>query len=203
MKSEPDVFSIDMLEARPNKTEPWDGGCGCQGRSPARRPCHGRCGGLPLFEQPGRRNRAALSALDEELCRSPAALRPRHPLPACRRPQCCGAQQHAGGQLSAHWCPHWCPQFGNAAPGPNRNANLSLTLSRCRWQRAALSRPPSGTKAGANTCQAGPSVAPQLPARPFTHAPRWQGMKLGDRCFFYHSNCKVPGIVGIVKVRTA
>ncbi|KAI8466010.1 MAG: PUA-like domain-containing protein [Monoraphidium minutum] len=26
------------------------------------------------------------------------------------------------------------------------------------------------------------------------------GMKLGDRAFFYHSNCKVPGIVGIAKV---
>ena len=25
MKSEPDVFSIDDLKARPNKTEPWDG----------------------------------------------------------------------------------------------------------------------------------------------------------------------------------
>ncbi|XP_077517795.1 thymocyte nuclear protein 1-like [Amblyomma americanum] len=25
-------------------------------------------------------------------------------------------------------------------------------------------------------------------------------MKVGHRCFFYHSNCKVPGIVGIVEV---
>ncbi|CAN8003563.1 unnamed protein product [Ixodes pacificus] len=26
------------------------------------------------------------------------------------------------------------------------------------------------------------------------------GMKKGHQCFFYHSNCKVPGIVGIVEV---
>jgi len=26
-------------------------------------------------------------------------------------------------------------------------------------------------------------------------------MKVGDRAFFYHSSCKVPGIVGVVKVR--
>jgi predicted RNA-binding protein with PUA-like domain len=26
------------------------------------------------------------------------------------------------------------------------------------------------------------------------------GMKVGDRIFFYHSNCKVPGIVGIASV---
>ncbi|MCB2030461.1 MAG: EVE domain-containing protein, partial [Rhodoferax sp.] len=25
MKSEPDVFGIDHLKARPKKTEPWDG----------------------------------------------------------------------------------------------------------------------------------------------------------------------------------
>lgn len=28
----------------------------------------------------------------------------------------------------------------------------------------------------------------------------WQEMRVGDRCFFYHSNAKPPGIVGIVKV---
>lgn len=28
-----------------------------------------------------------------------------------------------------------------------------------------------------------------------------RGMQLGDRAFFYHSSCKVPGIVGIVEVR--
>lgn len=27
-----------------------------------------------------------------------------------------------------------------------------------------------------------------------------QKMKLGDKCFFYHSSCKVPGIVGIAEV---
>ncbi|MBI3068440.1 MAG: EVE domain-containing protein [Betaproteobacteria bacterium] len=27
------------------------------------------------------------------------------------------------------------------------------------------------------------------------------GMRLGDRAFFYHSNCEEPGIVGIVEVR--
>jgi predicted RNA-binding protein with PUA-like domain len=27
-----------------------------------------------------------------------------------------------------------------------------------------------------------------------------QTMKVGDRAFFYHSSCKVPGIVGIVEV---
>ncbi len=26
------------------------------------------------------------------------------------------------------------------------------------------------------------------------------GMRVGDKVFFYHSNCKVPGIVGIAKV---
>jgi hypothetical protein len=26
-------------------------------------------------------------------------------------------------------------------------------------------------------------------------------MQVGDQAFFYHSSCKVPGIVGIVKVR--
>lgn len=26
------------------------------------------------------------------------------------------------------------------------------------------------------------------------------GMRVGDRAFFYHSNCEVPGIVGIVEV---
>ena len=26
------------------------------------------------------------------------------------------------------------------------------------------------------------------------------GMRIGDRIFFYHSNCKVPGIVGIAEV---
>jgi predicted RNA-binding protein with PUA-like domain len=26
------------------------------------------------------------------------------------------------------------------------------------------------------------------------------GMRRGDRAFFYHSNCEVPGIVGIVKI---
>lgn len=26
------------------------------------------------------------------------------------------------------------------------------------------------------------------------------GMKLGDRVFFYHSNCEVPGIVGIAEI---
>lgn len=25
-------------------------------------------------------------------------------------------------------------------------------------------------------------------------------MKIGHQCFFYHSNCKVPGVVGIVEV---
>ncbi|MBV6689972.1 EVE domain-containing protein [Xanthomonas euvesicatoria pv. physalidis] len=29
------------------------------------------------------------------------------------------------------------------------------------------------------------------------------GMQLGDGVFFYHSNCKVPGIVGIAKVASA
>lgn len=29
------------------------------------------------------------------------------------------------------------------------------------------------------------------------------GMKLGDEVFFYHSNCKVPGIVGIARVACA
>ena len=27
-----------------------------------------------------------------------------------------------------------------------------------------------------------------------------RGMKVGDEAFFYHSSCKVPGIVGVVKV---
>jgi predicted RNA-binding protein with PUA-like domain len=27
-------------------------------------------------------------------------------------------------------------------------------------------------------------------------------MRLGDLAFFYHSSCKVPGIVGIAKVRS-
>lgn len=27
-----------------------------------------------------------------------------------------------------------------------------------------------------------------------------KSMKLGDRAFFYHSNCKVPGIVGIMQI---
>lgn len=27
-----------------------------------------------------------------------------------------------------------------------------------------------------------------------------RGMKVGDQAFFYHSSCKVPGIVGIAKV---
>ncbi|MBO9740248.1 EVE domain-containing protein [Xanthomonas axonopodis pv. begoniae] len=29
------------------------------------------------------------------------------------------------------------------------------------------------------------------------------GMRVGDGVFFYHSNCKVPGIVGIAKVASA
>lgn len=29
------------------------------------------------------------------------------------------------------------------------------------------------------------------------------GMKIGDLAFFYHSSCKVPGIVGIVEVTSA
>lgn len=29
------------------------------------------------------------------------------------------------------------------------------------------------------------------------------GMQVGDGVFFYHSNCKVPGIVGIAKVASA
>ncbi|OLL25018.1 Thymocyte nuclear protein 1 [Neolecta irregularis DAH-3] len=28
----------------------------------------------------------------------------------------------------------------------------------------------------------------------------WYGMKKGDLAFFYHSNCKNPGIVGVVEV---
>ena len=28
-----------------------------------------------------------------------------------------------------------------------------------------------------------------------------QSMRLGDQAFFYHSNCKKPGIVGIMQVR--
>ncbi len=28
----------------------------------------------------------------------------------------------------------------------------------------------------------------------------WKQMVVGDRVFFYHSNCKVPGIVGLAKV---
>ncbi len=27
-----------------------------------------------------------------------------------------------------------------------------------------------------------------------------QSMRLGDQCFFYTSNCKTPGIVGVVEV---
>lgn len=27
-----------------------------------------------------------------------------------------------------------------------------------------------------------------------------RAMKVGDKAFFYHSSCKVPGIVGIVEV---
>lgn len=32
MKSEPDVFSIDDLAAKPEQTEHWDGACACRGR---------------------------------------------------------------------------------------------------------------------------------------------------------------------------
>lgn len=28
----------------------------------------------------------------------------------------------------------------------------------------------------------------------------WKQMVVGDRVFFYHSNCKVPGVVGLAKV---
>lgn len=28
----------------------------------------------------------------------------------------------------------------------------------------------------------------------------WKQMAIGDRVFFYHSNCKVPGVVGVAKV---
>lgn len=31
----------------------------------------------------------------------------------------------------------------------------------------------------------------------------WKQMAVGDRVFFYHSNCKVPGIVGLAKVASA
>ncbi len=31
----------------------------------------------------------------------------------------------------------------------------------------------------------------------------WKQMAVGDRVFFYHSNCKVPGIVGLARVASA
>ncbi len=31
----------------------------------------------------------------------------------------------------------------------------------------------------------------------------WKQMAVGDRVFFYHSNCKVPAIVGLAKVASA
>ncbi len=31
----------------------------------------------------------------------------------------------------------------------------------------------------------------------------WKQMAIGDRVFFYHSNCTVPGIVGVAKVASA
>lgn len=31
----------------------------------------------------------------------------------------------------------------------------------------------------------------------------WKQMAVGDRVFFYHSNCKIPGIVGLANVASA
>ncbi len=118
MKSEPDVFSIDDLAARPNQTEPWDGAPGSCCLNWGNRDCS--CGLQAAL--------AVCTLHDEPPC---AAILDVH----------CSA----------------CPT----------NPSHALT-------------------AGVRSHQAKKVL---------------QSMRCGDQAFFYHSNAKPPGIVGIVEVR--
>ena len=131
MKSEPDVFSVDDLAARPNQTEPWDGAPG------------GRCLPTACLAQP----------LHRHGCRH--VLQP----------------QEASGIA----VPAVAPAVPPAAAAPAK---------RCGSPRAAAARP----LAGVRSHQAKKVL---------------QSMRLGDQAFFYHSNAKPPGVVGIVEVRWA
>lgn len=73
---------------------------------------------------------------------------------------------------------------------------LATTFVQCGWVTvASLQLLTQGTAAAVVVAAAAAGV------RNYVARNHLRAMRLGDRAFFYHSSCKVPGIVGIVEVR--